>query len=129
VADELVVLWRLSVPWWRSFCVVLYVLTMLAFAKDASASSGVGPKTALRDFCSSPPPPSGGTLAASLDKHLEKSDAYDENESGSCLAAVAVNTIPTQMARVVPAEFADTATLGAPGASEAWVTAAETSRG
>jgi hypothetical protein len=35
------------------------------------------------------------------------------------------NPIPSRMARVVPAEFVDSVRLGAPGAGEAWVTAAD----
>jgi hypothetical protein len=37
----------------------------------------------------------GGSHAASLGKHLGKSIAYDENASGSCLAAEAVPSIAT----------------------------------
>jgi hypothetical protein len=55
----------------------------------------------------------GGSLAA-----LGKGAAVEGAE------AVA-NTIPSRMARVIPAEFAGGARLAAPGATEAWVTAAE----
>jgi hypothetical protein len=40
-------------------------------------------------------------------------------------AAEATSTLPLRMARVIPAEFAGGASLGAPGAAEAWVTAAD----
>jgi hypothetical protein len=35
------------------------------------------------------------------------------------------NAVPARVARVIPAEFVGGASLGAPGASEVWVTAAE----
>jgi hypothetical protein len=113
------------VTWWRSLAVLLCVLTTLVFPRSASASSGLGRENRVKGFLLVAPTLVGGSHDASLGKHLGKSNAYDENASGSCLAAEGVtNEIPTEMARVVPADFAGTATLGAPTASEAWVTAA-----
>jgi RHS repeat-associated protein len=45
--------------------------------------------------------------------------------SGEIAAGGVTNPIPARMARVVPAEFAGGARLGAPSATEAWVTAAD----
>jgi hypothetical protein len=77
------------VTWWRSLCVLLCVLTTLAFPKSASASSGLQAENRVKGFLLVAPTLVGGSSGRSLEKHLGKSIAYDETASGSCLAAEA----------------------------------------
>lgn len=63
-------------------------------------------------------------LAPSLEMYLATRVGMRMPRFGETGTAIA-NQVPQRMARVVPAEFADGASLGAPNAVEAWVTAAD----
>jgi hypothetical protein len=103
-------------------------LTALVLPRTASASSGAEAENRVKGFLLVAPTLVGGSHAASAGKHLGKSNAYDENASGSCLAAGAApavnNAIPGELARVIPGE-GPWPTLGPPGRADVFVTAAE----
>jgi hypothetical protein len=77
------------VTWWRSLAVLLCALATLVSPKSASASSGLQAENRVKGFLLVAPTLVGGSRSLSLEEHPAKSNAYDENASGSCLAAEA----------------------------------------
>jgi RHS repeat-associated protein len=56
---------------------------------------------------------------------VQEAHTYFVGETKVLVHNGCVNTVPPRLARVIPAEFARGSSLAAPGATEAWVTAAE----
>jgi predicted GIY-YIG superfamily endonuclease len=78
------------VTWWRSLSVLLCLLTALVSPRTASGASAVQAENRVKGFFLVATALVGASSARSVEKHPGNAAAYDENASGSVLAAEGV---------------------------------------